>query len=61
MTILALDIGKKRVGMAVENQGIAFPLKVIIRANLVKELTRLIKEREIKTIVVGMPYGEYSG
>ncbi len=60
MTIVGLDIGNKRVGIAYENRGIIFPFKVIIRATLVSELKKLIKEKQVTKIVIGMPYGEYS-
>ncbi len=57
MTVLGLDIGDKRVGVAYELQGVVFPYKVLIRANLIKDLKKIIVEKKVTSIVVGVPYG----
>lgn len=58
--ILALDYGSRRVGWAIsDRQGlIIHKMNTIIREqpdNLQNELSRLIKEYEIETIVIGYP------
>lgn len=59
MSIIALDIGDKRVGVAGETQGVIFPISVISRSNLYKELKKIILQREVDTIVVGVPLWIY--
>lgn len=59
MSILALDIGKKRVGIAGENQWIAFPLAIVSRVDMMSEVKKYITQRNIHTIVVWIPLGEY--
>ena len=59
MRILGLDIGDKRIGIAIsdELEIISTPLEVISNDRKVKEkLQKLINEYKIKKIVVGMPY-----
>lgn len=58
---LGLDIGKKRIGVAVTDECflIAQPLKVIRRSSLKEDLAEIIKEvisNNAGRIVVGMPY-----
>lgn len=58
--ILALDLGLKRIGVALSIMGIAMPQPAIIRINrnqaavAVKEL---IKKHKITKIVIGIPMG----
>ncbi|MBA7508860.1 putative pre-16S rRNA nuclease [subsurface metagenome] len=59
MRILGLDIGDKRIGVAIsdELEIISTPLEVISNDKKVKEkLQKLINEYKIKKIVVGIPY-----
>ena len=59
MRILGLDIGDKRIGVAIsdELEIIATPLEVFNNDKKVKEkLQKLINEYKIKKIVVGIPY-----
>src|SRR3989344_3179759 len=61
MRILALDIGNRRTGIAVNdpmgwNQ--AQPLQTILTIHLIEELPKIIAEYNIEKIVVGMPYQE---
>jgi putative Holliday junction resolvase len=55
---LGLDIGKKRIGVAVSDETgiIATPL-VVVKAgkSAIDEICALIEEREIEEVVVGMP------
>lgn len=60
--ILALDVGEKRVGTAMgdEKTCIAFPHRTFATGGGVaeREIIRLIKEKEISQLVVGMPLNE---
>ena len=66
--ILALDIGTKRIGIAVSDGlgMLAHPLKTIKWSGIQQlslDLTNLLEENSIETIVCGIPYtmkGEYS-
>ncbi len=53
--IIALDVGNKRVGIAKEVNGIAFPYKIIERVKIVEELKKLSLNEGVSTIVVGTP------
>jgi putative holliday junction resolvase len=60
--ILALDLGDKRIGVAMsdELQWTAQPFKTLHRTSLsedLKALEQIIQEHEIKLLVVGVPYG----
>ena len=59
--IIALDIGEKRIGVAVSDAlgMLAHPLKTIAWKGinqLINELKEIISDQEIVTVVVGMPY-----
>lgn len=59
--ILALDIGTKRIGIAIsdETQTIATPKKIIKRQSNVKDFTSLfsiIQENQIIAVVLGFPF-----
>lgn len=61
--ILAVDLGTKRVGFALSD-----PLKIIstpytmipftTENNLINEIRKLVKEKEIETVVIGLPIRE---
>ena len=58
--LLGIDPGKKRVGIAIsdENKLVSTPLKTIEKKNnidLINEILEIIKENDIKGIVVGNP------
>lgn len=58
--ILAIDLGEKRIGLALSDPSgiIASPLGKIEYQNeeqLLKELEKLIKEREVAEVVIGYP------
>ncbi|AJC86391.1 Holliday junction resolvase RuvX [Campylobacter sp. RM16704] len=61
MKTLALDIGLKRIGLALcINKTIAMPLDAVIRKNrnqAANEIRKYIKEYDINTLVVGIPIG----
>ena len=58
--LIGLDLGSKRIGVAIcdENQKIATPLKTIYKSkfeDLINELEDIIKENNIKGIIIGNP------
>ena len=58
--LLGIDHGKKNIGFAVcdENKKVATPLKIIEKRKfetLIKEISQIIKENDIKGIIVGNP------
>ena len=58
--LLGIDPGKKRVGIAIsdENKLVSTPLKTIIKknnTNVISDILEIIKENNIKGIVVGNP------
>ena len=58
--LVGLDLGSKRIGISIcdEKQSIATPFKTINRINtseLVNELKEIIRENNIKGIVIGNP------
>lgn len=62
--LLALDIGLKHTGVALSESGLlSQPLTTIDWQQphshvLVQEVIRLLKEYDVKTLVVGIPFGE---
>lgn len=59
--IIAIDIGLKRIGMAVSPDGkIALPTTPILRKNrnqAAKDVSNALKDKEAKILVVGLPKG----
>ena len=58
--LIGLDLGSKRIGVSIcdERRSIATPFKTIVRintSNLIDELKEIIKENNIKGIVIGNP------
>ena len=58
--LLGIDSGKKRVGIAIsdENKLVSTPLKTILKknnTNVINDILEIIKENNIKGIVVGNP------
>ena len=58
--LLGIDPGKKNIGFAIcdENKKVATPLKIIKKSKfeiLSKEINEMIKENQIKGIVIGNP------
>ena len=62
MRALGVDLGEKRIGIAVSdsNGKVATPLQVIIRSKSIKQdhkkICDLVDEWEVDIVVVGMPY-----
>ena len=64
-SILAIDYGLKRVGLAISDQDrlFAFPYKVLENKNfnyLLEKIKVIINEKDINLIIVGMPYNQRS-
>jgi putative Holliday junction resolvase len=59
--IVVIDIGLKRIGMAVSPDGkIALPTTPILRRNrnqAAKDVSNALKDKEAKILVVGLPKG----
>ena len=58
--LLGIDPGSKNIGFAIcdENKKVSTPLKIIIKSsfkNLIDEINEIIKENNIKGIIVGNP------
>ena len=58
--LLGIDPGKRNIGFAIcdENKKVATPLKVLQKSKfevLIKEINQIIKENNIKGIVIGNP------
>ncbi len=56
--VLALDVGERRIGIAIGEGGFAFPLQTLERTNVrddVAKIVALAHERNASTIVVGDP------
>lgn len=60
MSHIWIDLWSKRVWLAIEVEGISLPYEVVPRVNLMKELKKLIKNREINFLVIWNPIWVYS-
>lgn len=59
-SLIALDVGAKRIGVAVAERGVGFasPLTTLNHTkNIFVELTTLIRENQVTTVIVGYPRG----
>jgi len=60
MTLMALDVGERRIGIAISESGIfAAPHSVLPRKSKKEDfvrLRRMINELKIERIIVGLPY-----
>ena len=59
-TLIALDLGERRIGLAVSGpEGMALPAGHIVRSKLAQDVQQVIasaQERQAQGIVVGIPY-----
>lgn len=61
MRVLGLDLGSKRIGVAVSDRSgtIATPLTVVVRAKTLRldheQIKRLVEEEEAEAVIVGLP------
>ncbi|WP_231253851.1 Holliday junction resolvase RuvX [Helicobacter pylori] len=61
--ILACDVGLKRIGIAALLNGIILPLEAILRQNrnqASRDLSDLLREKNIQVLVVGKPNESYT-
>jgi putative Holliday junction resolvase len=60
MRLMALDIGERRIGIAISESGIlATPYQVLLRQTKNQDFTRLnrlITDLKIERIIIGLPY-----
>jgi len=57
MSLMAIDYGGRRIGIAVSDSGVVATPHSVVRneGDIVEKLTRLAKELDAETIVVGLP------
>ncbi|WQS67605.1 Holliday junction resolvase RuvX [Helicobacter pylori] len=61
--ILACDVGLKRIGIAALLNGVILPLEAILRRNrnqASRDLSDLLREKNIQVLVVGKPHESYA-
>ncbi|KFH28875.1 Holliday junction resolvase RuvX [Helicobacter pylori] len=61
--ILACDVGLKRIGIAILLNGVILPLEAILRQNrnqASRDLSDLLREKNIQVLVVGKPNESYA-
>ncbi|MGN8482502.1 Holliday junction resolvase RuvX [Helicobacter pylori] len=61
--ILACDVGLKRIGIAALLNGVVLPLEAILRQNrnqASRDLSDLLREKNIQVLVVGKPNESYA-
>lgn len=58
-SILALDVGEKRVGVAIASlvARLPHPLSTLERSQVMEELKEIIRSEEVGELVVGLPRG----
>jgi putative transcription antitermination factor YqgF len=54
MSTLAIDYGTKKIGLAIAVEGIAFPLTIIATKEIFSFLPKIVRERNIDIIVIGI-------
>nr|WP_232257794.1 Holliday junction resolvase RuvX [Helicobacter pylori] len=60
---MACDVGLKRIGIAVLLNGVVLPLEAILRRNrnqASRDLSDLLREKNIQVLVVGKPHESYA-
>ncbi|MFL2653654.1 MAG: Holliday junction resolvase RuvX [Dehalococcoidia bacterium] len=58
MTILGLDIGEKRTGVAISNEvsSLCTPLEYISsKDNFLEKISNIIQEKKVEKIIIGLP------
>ena len=57
MKLLCLDLGSKRVGIAISDETCKFSrdLKTVPRKNIIPELKKILETESIKIIILGLP------
>ena len=54
--VLGLDLGSKRIGVALGTGSVATPYEVVERGRHVARITELLEETGAEVVVVGLPY-----
>ncbi|WP_172197631.1 Holliday junction resolvase RuvX [Campylobacter sp. RM16188] len=60
MSVVAIDVGLKRIGVALGVCGVVMPQKPILRKNrnqAARDVSAVLSELNAKTLVVGVPLG----
>ena len=55
MTALGVDVGKVRVGLAFESEGLVLPLRTVARDGAYESTQNECQERKIEVIFIGLP------
>jgi len=55
LTALGVDVGKARVGLAFESQGLVLPLRTVARDGAYESIQSECEERKIEVIFIGLP------
>jgi len=59
MRFLGIDYGLKKIGLALADDGMAQPFRVIKNdARLVEKLTKICQANQIEKIIIGLPEGK---
>jgi putative Holliday junction resolvase len=56
---LAIDLWDKKCGLAIDIENIAISKWIIKRVDLIKKIKELLKDYNISTIIVGLPFDLY--
>ncbi len=59
MRYIWIDLWNKKVGIALETQGISIPKDIVPRTKIIQYLKKIIKDQDITHIIVGLPYDLY--
>lgn len=60
MDYICLDLGDKRVGIALSRENIAFAHSIVERTRIIEHLKKLFQEQwDISSLIVGLPYDLY--
>jgi len=54
---LAIDYGTKRVGLAINHEWLAEPLKIVPQEKALEEIISLVEQEKINTILIGIADG----
>ena len=55
MTALGIDVGRARVGLAVESAGVVLPLRTVGRDEAIQQIKEECSNRKVEVIFVGLP------
>lgn len=55
VSILGVDAGTVRIGLAIGEGNFSFPLEVVAAKNAVARIKQLIVDRNVETVIVGVP------